>query len=52
MFVFFPQNAEGAWELPEPLLRHADAGKKNGPDCELAESPDNGDREAVLDICS
>jgi hypothetical protein len=33
-------------------VRHTDAGTKNGADCELAECPDNGVKEAVLDICS
>ena len=50
--VFFPQDAAGAWQLPEQLVRHAGTGTMNVADRELAECPDNGDREAVLDICS
>jgi hypothetical protein len=49
--LFF-QDAEGAWWLPEWLVRHADAGTKNDADCELAECPDTGDRETVLGIHS
>ena len=33
-------------------MKHADAGTKNDADHELTEFPDNGDREAVLAICS
>jgi hypothetical protein len=49
--LFFLQDAEGAWQLPEWLVIHADAGT-NDADRELAESPDSGDREAVLGLCS
>ena len=51
MFVFFLQDAEGACQLPEWLMRHADAGTKNDADCEFVECHDNDDSEAVLDLC-
>lgn len=49
---FSLQDAEGGWWLPEGLVSHADAGTKNDADCDLAEWPDNGNGEAVLDVCS
>ena len=41
MFVFFLQDAEGACQLPQWLMRHADAGTKNDADHEFIECPDN-----------
>jgi hypothetical protein len=32
-------------------MRHADARKNNDADRELADCPDNDDREAVLGLC-
>ena len=50
MFVFFLQNVSGSCLLPEWFVTcwH----KRIMLTCELAECPDNGDRKAVLSVCS
>ena len=46
------QDAEEVWWLPEPLVKHVGAGAKNDVDCELAECPDNDDKDDILGACS